>query len=73
MIHKAKKSLGQNFLKSDAIFHKIIEAGEIKTEDIVLEIGPGKGALPSKLLERAKLVIAIEKDDLLFEFLKTEQ
>ena len=67
---KAKKSLGQNFLKSIPALNKIIEAGEISAEDIILEIGPGKGALTSKLLEKSNHVIAIEKDDQLFDFLK---
>src|SRR3990167_8928277 len=70
MIYKAKKSLGQNFLKSEIALRQIIEAGEIKSDDVILEIGPGKGALTSKLLEKAKTVIAIEKDRELFEFLK---
>ena len=69
-MHKAKKSLGQNFLKSEIALRQIIEAGEIKSDDVILEIGPGKGALTSKLLEKAKTVIAIEKDRELFEFLK---
>ena len=69
-IHKAKKSLGQNFLKSVPALNKIIEAGEIKNTDIILEIGPGKGALTEKLLEKGGMVIAIEKDRELFEFLK---
>jgi len=67
---KAKKSLGQNFLKSQLALKKIIEAGEISSDDIILEIGPGKGALTEKLLEKAHLVVAVEKDRELFEFLK---
>jgi 16S rRNA (adenine1518-N6/adenine1519-N6)-dimethyltransferase len=70
MIHKAKKSLGQNFLKSEPALKKIIEAGEVSLNDIILEIGPGKGALTKKLLEKAGHVIAIEKDRNLVEFLK---
>ncbi len=70
MIHKAKKSLGQNFLKSEIALKKIVEAGEIKREGTILEIGPGKGALTKKLLERAGKVIAIEKDNELFAFLQ---
>src|SRR3990167_2758830 len=69
---RAKKSLGQNFLKSEPALKKIVEAGEIKLDDIILEIGPGKGALTAKLLEKAKIVIAVEKDDALFEFLKNK-
>lgn len=73
---KAKKSLGQNFLKSIPALNAIVLAGEIKKGDIILEIGPGKGALTEKLLEKAGVVIAIEKDkdllDLLQEKFKEE-
>ncbi len=62
MIHKAKKSLGQNFLKSEPALKMMCEAGKVTKEDIVLEIGPGKGALTSRLLEKVKMVIAVEKD-----------
>jgi len=68
--HKAKKSLGQNFLKSVLALNKIIEQGEIKNTDIILEIGPGKGVLTEKLLEKAERVIAVEKDRELYKFLK---
>lgn len=70
MKHKAKKSLGQNFLKSKVALMQILHAGEVNKKDIVLEIGPGKGALTSLLLENAKKVIAVEKDSELVEFLK---
>ncbi|MEK7175708.1 MAG: 16S rRNA (adenine(1518)-N(6)/adenine(1519)-N(6))-dimethyltransferase RsmA [Patescibacteria group bacterium] len=70
MFHKSKKSLGQNFLKSQMVVKKIIEAGEITPDDIILEIGPGKGILTEKLLEKSKTVIAVEKDNQLFDFLK---
>lgn len=70
MIHKAKKSLGQNFLKSEIALRKIIEAGDIKENDVILEIGPGKGALTEKLLQTGAKIIAVEKDRELFEFLK---
>jgi len=61
-VHRAKKSLGQNFLKSIPALNKIIETGEITKDDIILEIGPGKGALTAKLLEHAGLVVAVEMD-----------
>lgn len=70
MEHKTKKSLGQNFLKSNLALKKIIEAGEISPDDIILEIGPGKGALTEKLMEKSDRVIAVEKDHTLMEFLK---
>ncbi|MBP9802705.1 MAG: ribosomal RNA small subunit methyltransferase A [Candidatus Pacebacteria bacterium] len=68
--HKAKKSFGQNFLKSVLALNTIVEAGKVNKEDVVLEIGPGKGALTSKLLEKAGVVIAIEKDRDLIEILE---
>ncbi len=67
---KAKKSLGQNFLKSKSVVSDIVKTAKINPEDIVLEIGPGKGVLTEALLEKAKKVIAIEKDDQLFFLLK---
>ena len=67
---KAKKSLGQNFLKSVPALNKIIETGEVIPNDIILEIGPGKGALTRKLLEKCNHVIAVEKDKELFSFLQ---
>ena len=70
MIHKAKKSMGQNFLRSQEALRKMCEAGEVNDKDIILEIGPGKGALTEKLLEKANKVIAVEKDWELFKFLK---
>jgi len=69
-MHKAKKSLGQNFLKSEIALRKIVEAGEVKHDDVVLEIGPGKGALTEQLLACGCQVLAVEKDRELFEFLK---
>lgn len=70
MVHKAKKSLGQNFLKSQLALSQIIKAGEINKKDTIIEIGPGKGALTIKLLDVAGHVIAIEKDSELVELLK---
>lgn len=72
MLHRAKKSLGQNFLKSALALKKIVEAGELDKDDVTLEIGPGRGALTEKLLEVGARVIAVEKDSELFEILKTK-
>jgi 16S rRNA (adenine1518-N6/adenine1519-N6)-dimethyltransferase len=66
---KAKKSLGQNFLKSKTALLAMVKAGEIVEEDLVLEIGPGQGVLTEKILETGAKVIAIEKDDRLIEIL----
>lgn len=66
----AKKSLGQHFLINPKILDKIVSAGEVNKDDIILEIGPGRGNLTEKLAEKAKTVIAIEKDKELFKKLK---
>lgn len=66
---KAKKSLGQNWLKSDSAIREIIKAGELKPADWVIEIGPGQGALTTKLLAEEAHVLAIEKDSRLISLL----
>lgn len=70
MLMKAKKSLGQNFLKSEPALNTIVETGEITEDDVVLEIGPGMGALTEKILETGAKVIAVEKDIDLIPVLK---
>ena len=68
---KAKKSLGQHFLKSKSAIKKIIETADLTADDIVLEIGPGKGVLTAALLSSpAKKVITIEKDGRMIPFLE---
>lgn len=64
------KSLGQNFLVSEKALRKIINAANLSKDDFVLEIGPGLGVLTDELAERAKLVLAVEKDYKLAEFLR---
>lgn len=59
----AKKSLGQHFLRSSHALIKIVEAADIIPGDVVLEIGPGKGALTQKLVDAGARIIAVEKDD----------
>ncbi len=64
---KAKKSLGQHFLRSERALTSIIESGQMSREDLVLEIGPGEGVLTEKILETGARVVAVEKDDQLFQ------
>lgn len=56
------KSLGQNFLTDINILKKIEEAGDLTRNDLVLEIGPGIGALTVNLAQKAGSVVAIELD-----------
>lgn len=66
---RPKKSLGQNFLTSTGTLNKIIETAGLSNEDMVLEIGPGKGILTEALLKNGANVLAIEKDNELALFL----
>lgn len=60
---KAKKSLGQNFLCDDIILNKIANSCEVLNSDLIIEIGPGKGALTKKLKQKNAQVIAFEIDE----------
>jgi len=59
---RARKSLGQNFLIDGNIINKIVDAAEVEEDDVVVEIGPGLGALTAVLATRAKKVLAVEID-----------
>ena len=62
-IKHPKKSLGQNFLTDKNIVNIIINTGNIKKNDIVLEVGPGTGNLTEKILSKnPKKLFAVEKD-----------
>lgn len=70
-IHPSKMR-GQNFLCNEDILRKIVDAGEINSEDIILEVGPGLGNMTALLAARAKKVIAVEIDNKLAEILKAQ-
>ncbi len=59
---KAKKRLGQNFLKDETVIMKIANEIEATPEDLIIEIGPGRGALTKKLLTKNCKVLAYELD-----------
>lgn len=59
---RPQKGFGQNFLVDDKILQRIVAAGDVTPEDVVLEIGPGLGHLTRHLAERAGRVIAVEVD-----------
>jgi 16S rRNA (adenine1518-N6/adenine1519-N6)-dimethyltransferase len=59
---KAKKSLGQHFLVDRRILGKIISAGDVGEEDVVIEVGPGLGVLTAELVRLARQVVAVEID-----------
>jgi len=67
----AKKSLGQNFLIDTTVIDKIVQAVPDESP-LVLEIGPGRGAITYRICDRAKTFCVIEKDDVLVEGIRTE-
>ena len=61
-----KKSLGQNFLNDKNIIDIIVNSGDIKKNDIILEVGPGTGNLTERILSKSpKKIFAVEKDKFL--------
>lgn len=64
------KRLGQHFLIDPNIVRKIVALAELRPEETVLEIGPGRGALTRALCAAAKAVIAVELDQKLVAYLQ---
>ena len=71
MDFKFKKKYGQNFIKDNNIINNIVSKSNITKDTLVIEIGPGAGALTVELQKKAKNVIAYEIDtDLKFGIYK---
>ena len=69
----AKKSLGQNFLTSEAVVENMVKYADITRADTILEIGPGLGILSRALVASpADTILLCEKDEKLAEKLKQE-
>lgn len=66
---KPRKGHSQNFLIDGNIVSKIIGEAAVKEEDLIIEIGPGPGALTEMLLETGCKVLAVEKDEKLASLL----
>lgn len=69
-MHPGKK-LGQNFLIDDNLLDFIVKTAKIKKGELVLEVGPGFGALTRKLLTAGAKVVCVEFDRRLCEYLRT--
>lgn len=59
---RPSKRLGQNFLNDSRIIDRIIQALGPRSDETIIEIGPGRGALTAQLVENAGAVVAIEFD-----------
>ena len=69
---RAKKQLGQNFLKDPSTAEMIVARSGIDPEDVVLEIGAGLGALTIPVAKMAKKVFAVEKDQQIIPILNQQ-
>jgi len=73
-VRKSKrKALGQHFLGNRGVLQRIVEVIDPQPEDVIVEIGAGKGALTFCLAEKKAHVIAIEKDISLIPFLEKQE
>ncbi|MBP3201090.1 MAG: ribosomal RNA small subunit methyltransferase A [Lachnospiraceae bacterium] len=68
---KFKHSLGQNFITDEFLLEDIADESGITKDDLILEIGPGNGALTRCLCDRAKYVVIVEIDKSLIPLLKS--
>ena len=62
MQHRARKRFGQNFLVDESIIQRIVDSINPQAEDIIIEIGPGLGAITKPLLQRVNELNVIELD-----------
>ena len=67
-----KKNLGQNFLQDKNIIDKIVNAPDYGDNNLVIEIGPGAGALTKELLKKVDRAILYEVDTRLEKILNKE-
>lgn len=68
--HTPRKSLGQNFLTGSHFPERIIASVRPQPDELIIEIGPGQGALTALLLAKGARVIAIELDKNLAPYLR---
>ncbi len=68
--HRPNKGLGQNYLIDSNILGIIVAAAEISSDDQLLEVGPGLGALTQVLLATGAKLIAVEKDQTMVAHLR---
>jgi 16S rRNA (adenine1518-N6/adenine1519-N6)-dimethyltransferase len=69
---RPKKQFGQNFIVDPAFADMIVCRAGISSEDIILEIGAGVGALTVPLARKAKMIFAVEKDSRIIGILNTQ-
>lgn len=72
MKHVAKKRFGQNFLTDQAVINSLVEAIGPQAADLMVEIGPGLGALTKPLLQKLKQLHVVEVDRDIIAWMQAE-
>ena len=72
MKHIAKKRFGQNFLTDQSVIASLVKAISPKVGDLLVEIGPGLGALTKPLLQRLNLLHVVEVDRDIIAWMESE-
>lgn len=70
MTMSKRRQLGQHFLNHPQLAEKIVKLAGVTKDDVILEIGPGRGVLTAPLLQACKHLIAVETDERLFTELR---
>jgi 16S rRNA (adenine1518-N6/adenine1519-N6)-dimethyltransferase len=70
---RLRKSLGQNFLRDENVARKIVSAIHPGSDQVLVEIGPGDGALTRHLAPQVKYLVIVDVDSRVVERLKTMQ
>jgi 23S rRNA (adenine-N6)-dimethyltransferase len=71
-IHRRRIAFSQNFLRSPRLVDRLLDRSGIAADDLVIEIGPGRGIITARLATRCRQVLAVEKDPLLVEELRAQ-
>ena len=70
MYKSRRHALGQHFLTNPGVLRRIVGAIDPRPEDVIVEVGAGKGVLTAALADRAGRVVAVEKDERLIPGLR---
>lgn len=72
MKHVAKKRFGQNFLNDQGVIDSLVAAISPKADDLMVEIGPGLGALTKPLLQKLNMLHVVEVDRDIIDWMQKE-
>jgi 16S rRNA A1518/A1519 N6-dimethyltransferase RsmA/KsgA/DIM1 with predicted DNA glycosylase/AP lyase activity len=68
--HDRRITFSQNFLRSPQLVDRLLDRSGISSDDLVIEVGPGRGVITTRLAERCRQVLAVEQDPVLLAELR---